>query len=91
MPAPVSNRFKEPMKARMEAIKSLLIGATVVNVDYAEDEQCWPVISVQKDGQRYDLWISMDDEQNGPGTVQIVNQRGKTVNTLCEVSASCLV
>lgn len=52
---------------------SFLKGARVVNVEIFEDDlftgpdRNWPVIIIEKDGERFELQLSRDEEGNGPG------------------------
>jgi hypothetical protein len=56
----------------MAAYYRSLIGATVVHVELKESEdgwsrEPWPVITVMKQGQKFELEVSQDYEGNGPG------------------------
>lgn len=52
-----------------EKYYSFLVGAKVTGVSAVEDEEgwVWPTITIEKDGQTFELEVGRDPEGNGPG------------------------
>lgn len=49
---------------------SFLLDAKVTKVEMREDEDgLWPTITIEKDGEVFEIEISRDEEGNGPGFI----------------------
>ena len=61
------------------AIREALIGHTITEVDFAEDDTCnrwesWTILTLVKDGKTTMVEVSRDPEGNGPGHLFIQQQ-----------------
>ena len=56
----------------LERYYAPIVGGTIERVEIKmEDDDAWTVLHVRtKTGEHFDLLISRDDEQNGPGVVK---------------------
>lgn len=59
------------------SLPSSLVGATIKEVDV--DAEGYPYIHAEKNGSAWTIYISRDEEQNGPGAV-VVFVQGKVVS-----------
>jgi hypothetical protein len=61
------------------AIRDLLIGHTIAEVDFSVDDLCgrwesWTILTLVKDGKTTMVEVSRDPEGNGPGHLFIQQQ-----------------